>query len=350
MRWAMTRLALLLAASLLVAACASEGLRADSGDCPAGEVCSDKTPTGLLFAGSLFAGELLLADRSVKVTAAGGSQTIQVRLNQAGEPLPGPFTADIEGTGWSLLASDDTQVVVAAAPQASAPGLLRIADPATGELFDAIELEVLPVERVELHPASREITAGDRPWALYSGGRRAVYADLRAAGEVRLADESLAIAGGAKIAWDVAALGAFAPGAVAVEVTTGAGQRFPLEANLVDAIDVIEVDSQPDGPLTAGGMGFFCFRALSGDAIARGASWRFRADGALRVGDDAAVLADNCPLVHADQAGTGTLVAEAAGRSLALTIEVVADGSSARSAPAAPALAVPPTPGLRAGG
>jgi len=346
----MTRFIPLLLTGLLPAACATEGLRASTDSCPPGEVCSDVTPDGLVFSGSLFTGEFGYIDRSVKVTAAGGAQTIQVRLNESDEPPPAPFAAEMAGAGWAVAWSDDSEVLVSAT--SAGVGFLRIADPDSNELYDKVELESRAVERIELRPASREIVFGDHPWVLLAGGSRQVYFDLRAAGDVRLVDENLAIPGGEPISWDAVALDAGEPGPVVVEAITGAGQRFELATELVAEVDEIEVNSAPDAPVPAGTTTLFCFRARSGDATAYGGAWSFRTEGSISISIDPSpiVLSDNCPFVQAGSPGTGTLVAEVGGRSIEVTVEVVEEAAArTAAAPAAPVVSVPPTRGLRAG-
>jgi hypothetical protein len=331
----------------LSAGCTTEGFRADGGGCPLDEVCSDETPYGLRFAGTRFAGDWLFADPGVKMIAEGGSQTVEVRENDIGEtPLSRPFSASMDGSGWSVLATEPPEVQIAAA--AEGVGYLRIADPDTDELYDKVDVQSRRVERAELWSNQREVVSDDAGWLMHVGEDRQVYVDLRSPGDDRLADESLVIEGdGAQVAWDVFSIDRAEPGSVTLEAVTGGGDRFELVVEFVDAIDGIAVDGEPETELEAGSSTFYCFRAAAGAATVYGMEWSFQASGVVTLADDPTALADNCAWVETDEIGQGSLLAEAGGHVVELGIEVV-EPSAARAAPRSPARSFPLTPGLRA--
>src|SRR5688572_30139956 len=83
--------------SLPLVACYG-GERRNTGECPAGETCSDLTPTGLDFVGNRMVGELLLS--GPRATAIGGTQSIALEYDRGDGvdvALDLPFSADDDG-------------------------------------------------------------------------------------------------------------------------------------------------------------------------------------------------------------------------------------------------------------
>ena len=154
-----------LAISVLAAlslACMGEvdGERAMTGECPAGEVCSDATPTGLTFVGNTFYDESALQLGPVLVNG-----TFDVGLKtRDGEPLP-PFLYAIDDP--SVLSAAAGEGVFGPTTEAGEPiyvvddhitltgtgngeTYLRIIHPDTGELFDRVRIEAYQIEDVRM--------------------------------------------------------------------------------------------------------------------------------------------------------------------------------------------------------
>lgn len=342
--------ALLLAGA--AGACTTEGFRADGGGCPRDEVCSEETPNGLRFAGSRFADDDLTIDRTVKAIAEGGSQSIEVLRNDVDLTPLTRFAAEMEGSGWAVIASSPPDVLIAADKEGI--GYLRVADPDTDELYDKVDVKARRVERVELGPDPRELPGETESWALLTGEDRQVYVALYAPDDERLADESMALAAadgaGAQVAWDVLSIDRAEPGTGVVEVETGGGEIFELPVQWVEAIDAVAFDGDPEPSLPVGTTWWYCFRAYAGEATVYGAGWEFEAEGAIALDREAEPVASNCPMVVGTEAGVGLLRATAGDQVLEVAIEVIE--ADDRSAPRRPwtDLAVPPSRGARAAG
>ena len=98
------------------------GERRNTGECPAGEVCSDLTPTGLDFIGNRLVGELLLS--GPRPTAIGGTQAVALEYDRGDGvdvALDLPFSADDDGgIGVRVDAISGSQVVIRGAGSRSA--------------------------------------------------------------------------------------------------------------------------------------------------------------------------------------------------------------------------------------
>lgn len=130
---------------LLSMASGSPGERAETGQCPPGEVCSDATPSGLRFHGPSF-GDEFLSSEAVEVTAVGGTQTLRVEQNALfSGPMP-PFVAEVTNTAFRVTGVVGDNVTVQA--DAQGQSTLRILEPGTGDLFDRIQITALPMTRV----------------------------------------------------------------------------------------------------------------------------------------------------------------------------------------------------------
>ena len=95
----MNRSALVSLLALPLVACMG-GERNQSGECPAGEVCSPKTPYGLLFVGNALAGEALAPAFGPAATAIGGTQDIELHYDRGDGidvALDLPYDADDDG-------------------------------------------------------------------------------------------------------------------------------------------------------------------------------------------------------------------------------------------------------------
>lgn len=184
-------------------ACMSEvdGERAATGECPAGETCSDATPTGLRFVGNTMYDQSVL---QLGPVLAGGTFEVGLRSN-GGEALPafaydvedsGVFTASrgegvfgpTNDAGEPLHPVDGYLTLKGAAPGRT---YLRITEPATGELYDRLAIDVYEIDEVQVVLAQD----AERTY-LYEGCEEMVGVRLMAndgAREIRAFDQSVTI-------------------------------------------------------------------------------------------------------------------------------------------------------------
>jgi hypothetical protein len=314
-------------------ACATEGFRAETGQCPLDETCSDETPEGLLFYGAGLAGSFLSTDAGIKTLATGGTQTIEVVRNATSSDL-GPFDAATEGAGWSVAETAPPEVVVAGDKQGA--GILRILDPATGELFDAVDVLALDADGATAHANSFPFVEA-RPWALMTGAAREVYVAL-SAGDERLVDQSMLLEADdatevSQIGWDRLALRRDEAGIATVHATLGSGAVHDLAVAFVGAIDALAVSegTEPQ-PIEVGHAAIVCFEGRAGDTAVRGVELTYRTEGAAIELSEGTELWLGCPVVEGIEPGTARLIAEGHGRSHELDIEVVPADDDRRAA------------------
>ena len=307
-------------ASLLLAACNTAGERAGSGECPAGEVCSPATPSGLHFIGTPTADQIFLDGPGP--TAIGGTQEISLeydRANSEGLPLDLPYRADDDGgAGVRVVSQSAATVTVQGAGSRS--NYLRIVDAETDELFDRYELTGAAVTEVALIgtelekvPAGMELVwgPGDQTVGV------ALRGDVQQPGgpeKMRLVDTSLELAlpGSTRAGWDLLRLSTATAGTSTISVTTG-GTDLALPLTIVAGADAIEVQTDQDY-VPPGGSLLVCFTPKNQGRYVYGLTWRFNLDGvATTQGKDA--LARNCINVDApsDAGGTTIAVVAAAG-------------------------------------
>jgi len=161
--WFRVRLTLSITAlSALCLACLAEveGDRAMTGECPAGEVCSDRTPLGLTFVGHAFYDEPTLRLGPI---VAGGSFDLGLRSRDTESTVP-DFAFEMEDASVLLarrgegtfgpteegepLYQTDAHLTLMALEAGTS--YVRIVDAATGELFDRIALDVVQVDEVRV--------------------------------------------------------------------------------------------------------------------------------------------------------------------------------------------------------
>ncbi|HET9988508.1 MAG TPA: hypothetical protein VFQ65_08305, partial [Kofleriaceae bacterium] len=156
------------ASFLLLPACFG-GERATTGECPAGETCSDLTPRGLQFNGAAMTDDFDLSGPSP--TAVGGTQDIKLEY----DPTEGhyvaldlPFSADDDG-GLGVKVDHVAGNVVTVRGVAVRTNYLRITDAATGELFDRKELAGATIDSMKLVINTFEAPPADRDLAFLAG-------------------------------------------------------------------------------------------------------------------------------------------------------------------------------------
>lgn len=140
-----------------------DGERATTGTCPAGETCSDVTPTGLTFVGAylfddestLRLGPVIVGGRfDLGFYAPGGGAGAEGAAVRIGDPSmvesaigTGTFGPTSDETGEPLYVVDGYAELRGVRPGTTT---VRVVDPATGALYDRLELEVLAIESVRL--------------------------------------------------------------------------------------------------------------------------------------------------------------------------------------------------------
>ena len=320
--------------------CLDEGYRAEHG-CPAGEVCSDTTPDGLLFGGASFGDESLFGDPGVKVTAVGGTQRIDVYDNATGTALRARYDATVSDDALEILAAGGASVEVAG----RAPGGASLELRDDGGLLDRIWLTSAAIDEIALvvPPHEGYRSDGTRPAVLWQGASIDLVVQLATAGGTRLVDETLRIDGAAPSRWDTAAIDAVPAGGVTLTVEAGDRPPVTLAMPATAAIDAVTGALIGD-EARAGGSAIVCFEAEDDGADVLGAPWELAATGPATL-EGAWPFAPNCAVLALTAEGTVTVTGAAPGASATVTIDVLPPARrAAATAPASPGL----TPGERA--
>jgi hypothetical protein len=142
------------------------GLRA-SGGCPAGEVCSDLTPDGLLFSGELVRGG---SDPFVPVAARGTRHVAFGALGAAELPDYEVLTADGAIAGVTDALDGRARIEGRAAGRT----LLRVVSSEDGGLLDAVPVRVEEIATCRVHPRLLVLlprTGDDRRLGVLPGDR-----------------------------------------------------------------------------------------------------------------------------------------------------------------------------------
>ncbi|MFH2006424.1 MAG: hypothetical protein ABI333_07555 [bacterium] len=217
--------------------------------CPAGEICSPETPSGLYFKGPDFGDDFWFPDHTVAVTAVEGTQSIEIDAAGWFESIY-DFDADCSASPFSVIEIEPPFVTVRA--NSTGSSLLRILDRHNGELYDRLTIESLPVTAVEVAVARGWflITAWEEhPTRLYYGGIPLRWLARLKSGDDRLVDESLTftvpdtdtVQSITPARWDVAdILPAGDATRLEVLVTTGSGETGSCAVSLAHEIDRIE--------------------------------------------------------------------------------------------------------------
>lgn len=334
---------------LLVPACFG-GERADTGKCPAGETCSDKTPQGLQFVGREFAGTTNLV--GPYATAVGGTQDIQIEIEAAVGiyvPLKYGFTADDDGAlGVKIDRVDGT--VVSVRGMASRTNYLRIMDKDTGLLFDRHELAGAAIDRLQIISATPESVPDDLDVAFAAGNIEvgvALFGQVQTGHgpeDQRIVDDSMALdlAGGTPTTWDAIALNGAAAGTYNLGITAGDKPTANLDVVVVDALDSIQAAANNPDIVQPNGSSTVCFDGLANGRYVAQLVWHFTVDG---VAPTNGALGNCVTFSTLKTTGTIEILASAMGKQATVTLPV----SAARIAPPVTAVkAVPATAGERA--
>jgi hypothetical protein len=330
----------------LVACTTAGGERHDSGECPAGEVCSPETQNGLLFVGTVVAGEPLSATFGPVATAIGGTQEIELRYDPGDGyvPLALPYDADDDG-GLGVAIDQTDGAVVSVRGVGSRANYLRILDRSTGALFDRHELAGAAVTSVYLVGTEYERVPSVDTELVWATGDQEIGVAL--GGEVqennapvmeRLADTSmqLSMPGGERTGWDTLRVADAAVGIRQLGVTAGDKPPTTLDVEFVAGATSIIVDEDPS-PLAPGATGAVCFAAMNGDRYVYGLTWQFDVDGVASTKGKGDVTR-NCVTVTADAHGSGAIqvTAAAGGQQASATITWGAATRTTRDAVHAP--------------
>ena len=313
--------------SLPLVACYG-GERRNTGECPAGETCSDLTPTGLDFVGNRLVGELLLS--GPRTTAIGGTQSIALEYDRGDGvdvALDLPFTADDDGgIGVKVSATSGSQVTVLGAGSRS--NYLRILDE-DGLLMDRKELTGAALNRMELVPTDFEKIPEDTLIAFAPGTRTfgiALYGDVQHSSgprSERIIDTSMDItlAGSTRKAWDTIEFDA-AAGTHALSVTAGDKPAANLDLVVTANADSVTVIAPAPSTIPLNGSATVCFKALAASRYIAGLTWTFNIDGDVKVqGNDH--LTRNCVSVTTTKtSGTVNVSAMAGGQSTTMALSV----------------------------
>lgn len=313
-------------------ACNTAGERADTGECPAGEVCSPNTPNGVHFIGNSLADQLF-GGLGPAATAIGGTQEVSleyVRADGARIALNLPYDADDDGgLGVTVVGHSGSIVTVKGARSRS--NYLRITDPATGELYDRYMLTGAALKSMRLVGTSFEVTPTNRPDLVFATGEQeigvALVGDVQESGGTtpeRIVDTSmiLDLPGSTRTSWDSIKIPSATVGTYPLVVTAGDKPAATMPIEVVAGADAIApLDAQPTVP--ANSSASVCFEATSNGRYIYGLTWTFVTNGVTTVnGRD--TLSRNCISVSSAGKTSGSIpvTASAGGKTVAINVLV----------------------------
>jgi hypothetical protein len=317
-------------ALLSLVGCTTLGERAESGECPAGEVCSAATPYGLHFIGNAMADEFFLSGPSA--TAIGGTQEIELeyeKLNGLRYSLDLPWSADDDGAlGVRVL--EETGNTVTVGGQRSRKNYLRIINPNSAELYDRYEIAGAAISDIRLiGTEAEEVPPGvDLVWA--PGDQRigiALFGEVQNGSDPdieRLVDTSmsLSLAGSQRTAWDELRLSNATIGSHALTIEAGEVAPRTLNVEIVGNADTISLLRPAVPTLQPNISQTVCFQARNAGAYVYGLTWQFDVDGEVSTGGKSS-LRRNCVTVDAGGIGSSVpVVASAGGQQLTIDLQV----------------------------
>jgi hypothetical protein len=328
----------LLGLPLALVACDTAGERADTGECPAGEVCSDATPRGLHFIGVGLADELF-SGNGPAATAIGGTQEVALEYDRGDGvriAMNKAYDADDDGgLGVTVVGKSGSVVTVKGARSRS--NYLRIVDPATGELYDRYTLTGAAVKQMRIVGTEFESLPSNRPELVFATGDQqigvALVGDVQETGGTaaeRIVDTSmiLDLPGSVRTSWDSVRIANAQVGTYPLVVTAGDKPAATLPIEIVAAADAISViGEQPTVP--ASSHATVCFQATHNGRYIYGLTWTFHANGTTRTNGKSDILR-NCISVSSEGMISGSIpvTAVAGGQTFAVNVLV---GQSARS-------------------
>lgn len=345
----MIRLASLsLPALLSLVGCTTLGERAESGECPAGEVCSPDTPYGLHFIGNPMADEFFLSGPSA--TAIGGTQEIELeyeRVNGRRIAMDLPYVADDDGAlGVRVLEQNGPIVTVGG--QRSRKNYLRIVDPTTDELYDRYEIAGAAISDIRLIGTEAEVVPAGAELVWAPGDQRigiALFGEVQDGNDPeiqRIVDSSMALSlsGSERTAWDELRLPNATIGIHPLTIDAGdvAPRSFDLE--VVGSADAILVVGGAPPSVHPNGSATVCFEARNAGRYIYGLTWQYNVNGEASTNGKGAAMR-NCVRVEAELGQSGTIPVSAAAGGRQIDIEVEISSTAARRADTADVANVP---------
>lgn len=315
------------------------GERASTGQCPAGETCSPRTPYGLHFLGSSLVDDVVLA--GPVPTAIGGTQDVGLAYDPGTGimvALDLPFEAVDDGGGGVTVARQ-TGSVVTVRGAGSRTNYLRVLDASDGRLFDRKQLTGAAIDTIELVATDGETVPAGQPLAWATGDQQlgvALYGQVQESSgptSERLVDTSmqLVLPGAEHVAWDTLHLPGASAGSYAISVTAGDRPAASIELVVVDHADAVAAISPAPTTAVTNGTTQVCFAATAATRFVVGFAWAFVVDGTAQAGDP---LEPNCVLVSTKKtSGTLDVAATAGGRSATVTLTVSATATRPPTTP-----------------
>lgn len=327
-----------LPALLAIAGCTTGGERADSGECPAGEVCSALTPYGLHFIGNPMADEIFLSGPSA--TAIGGTQEIDLeyeRANGLRYSLDLPWAADDDGAlGVRVLEQSGSTVTVGG--QRSRKNYLRIVNPNTEELYDRYEIAGAAISDIRLIGTEAEVVPQGAELVWAPGDQRigiALFGEVQDGSDAeiqRIVDSSmsLSLAGSERTHWDELRLSNATIGVHPLTIEAGDVAPRSLDVEIVANADAITVIGGAVPTVHPNGSTTICFQAKNAGRYIYGLTWQFNVDGEASTGGKQSAMR-NCVSVRAEVGQSGTIPVSAAAGGQQIDVAVAISSTAART-------------------
>lgn len=327
-----TRFLTLLGLPLSLVACNTAGERADTGECPAGEVCSSATPRGLHFIGTPIADDIITGGGPA-ATAIGGTQDISLEYDRGNgflAPLALPYDADDDG-GLGVSVVGHTGAVVTVKGVRSRSNYLRIIHPQTAELYDRYSVTGAALKEMKIIGTEFEAPPLDPAGLVFATGDQTIGVALMGdvqrgsgASTERLVDTSMVLdlPGSIRATWDSVRLPNAQVGVHSLVVTAGDRPAATLPIEVVAGADALSLTGGP--PTVAPNSSVLvCFQATNAGRYIYGLTWTFQANGVTRTYGKTDLLR-NCVSVSSQGVASGTLpvTASAGGRTMSVNVVV----------------------------
>jgi len=331
---------LLASLSLPLVACYA-GERRSTGECPAGETCSEVTPTGLDFVGNRLLDQLLIS--GPLPTAVGGTQQVALEYDRGDGvdvALDMPYSADDDGgIGIKVQGISGSQVTIVG--MGSRTNYLRILD-SDGLLMDRKELTGAALKSMEIVADDYETIPANRDLAFNIGKREigiALFGDVQHSSgpaSERLVDTSmeLDLAGSARKAWDTLEIN-HATGTYPLVVTAGDKPAATIDLVIAATADSLAVQPYETTTISPNQSESICFEALTGTRYLAGLTWTFNVDGKTTTQGDGAFNRNCISASTTKTSGTVVVQASAGGQSATVNLTVALSREQRLPAPGA---------------
>ena len=262
------------------------GERETTGECPAGEVCSPKTPNGLHFFGDALVDDILLS--GPVPTAIGGTQNVKLEYDRGNGqlvPLDLAYTADDDGA-IGVKVDHVTGAFVVVKGTGSRTNYLRILDADDGTLFDRKQLTGAALKTIQVVTADFERVPVGKNLAWGTGLQHigvALYGDVQTGSgpeSQRLVDTSMALtlAGSERVAWDIVRIPNATVGTATLQVTAGDKPAANVDVVIADHADSLAAIAPPLS-IPPNGSQEVCFMAQAQGRYLAGLVWMYDVDG-----------------------------------------------------------------------